>query len=31
LRILDSQRFEKHDGVGRGDETYYRLFRIGWA
>jgi SAM-dependent methyltransferase len=31
LRIFESERLEKQDGVGRGDETYYRLFRIGWA
>ncbi|KAK0656944.1 hypothetical protein B0T16DRAFT_400575 [Cercophora newfieldiana] len=31
LRILESERLEKRDGVGRGDETYYRLIRIGWA
>ncbi|KAK1751036.1 putative methyltransferase-domain-containing protein [Echria macrotheca] len=29
LKILSSERLEKVDGVGRGDETFYRLFRIG--
>ncbi|KAK4451364.1 putative methyltransferase-domain-containing protein [Podospora aff. communis PSN243] len=31
LKILESERLEKRNGVGRGDETFYRLFRIGWA
>ncbi|KAM7182865.1 hypothetical protein V8F33_013957 [Rhypophila sp. PSN 637] len=31
LRILEAERLEKRSGVGRGDETFYRLFRIGWA
>jgi len=31
LKVLGNERLEKSDGVGRGDETYYRLFRIGWA
>ncbi|KAM7214710.1 hypothetical protein V8F06_009875 [Rhypophila decipiens] len=31
LKILDAERLEKKTGVGRGDETFYRLFRIGWA
>ncbi|KAK5655818.1 hypothetical protein OQA88_5356 [Cercophora sp. LCS_1] len=29
LRILHSERLEKQDGVGRADEGYYRLFKIG--
>ena len=31
LTILESERFERRSGVGRGDETFYKLFRIGWA
>ncbi|KAK0725011.1 hypothetical protein B0H67DRAFT_569312 [Lasiosphaeris hirsuta] len=31
LRILESQRVEKPDRVGRGDEALYRLFKIGWS
>lgn len=31
LKILEAERLEKRRGVGRGDETFYRLFRIGWA
>ncbi|KAJ9161341.1 Protein-lysine N-methyltransferase EFM2-like protein 2 [Coniochaeta hoffmannii] len=31
LTILESQELEKRSGVGRGDETFYKLFRIGWA
>ncbi|KAH8908269.1 hypothetical protein BR93DRAFT_927315 [Coniochaeta sp. PMI_546] len=31
LGILESESLEKRNGVGRGDETYYKLFRIGWA
>lgn len=31
LCILSSERLEKRDRVGRGDESGYKLFRIGWA
>ncbi|KAK3346058.1 methyltransferase [Lasiosphaeria hispida] len=31
LRILDSQRLEKPDSVGRGDEASFELFQIGWS
>lgn len=31
LTVLGSERLEKSSGVGRGDETFYKLFRIGWA
>lgn len=31
LRILESEDLEKRSGVGRGDETSYKLFKIGWA
>ncbi|KAK4247509.1 hypothetical protein C7999DRAFT_32055 [Corynascus novoguineensis] len=31
LTVLGSERLEKHQGIGRGDESYYRLYRIGWA
>jgi SAM-dependent methyltransferase len=31
LSILESENLEKRSGVGRGDETSYKLFRIGWA
>ena len=31
LTILDEEWIEKRPGVGRGDESGYRLFRIGWA
>lgn len=31
LSILDSQKLEKRSRVGRGDESGYRLFRLGWA
>jgi predicted nicotinamide N-methyase len=30
LTILGAERLEKQSGVGRGDETFYKLFRIGW-
>jgi predicted nicotinamide N-methyase len=30
LAILGSERLEKQSSVGRGDETFYKLFRIGW-
>ncbi|RKU39891.1 hypothetical protein DL546_001164 [Coniochaeta pulveracea] len=30
LTILYSERLEKQSSVGRGDETFYKLFRIGW-
>lgn len=31
LTILGEEWLEKRKGVGRGDESGYRLFRIGWA
>ncbi|KAJ8108339.1 hypothetical protein ONZ43_g6453 [Nemania bipapillata] len=31
LTILDEERFARPDGIGRGDESEYRLFRIGWV
>lgn len=31
LSILSEERLEKHSSIGRGDESGYRLFRIGWA
>ncbi|KAF7553448.1 hypothetical protein G7Z17_g3610 [Cylindrodendrum hubeiense] len=31
LTILDSEKLEKRSRVGRGDESGYRLFRVGWA
>ncbi len=31
LTILGEEWLEKRRGVGRGDESGYRLFRIGWA
>ncbi|KAF4453140.1 hypothetical protein F53441_4137 [Fusarium austroafricanum] len=31
LDILERQKLEKRSGVGRGDESHYELFRIGWA
>lgn len=31
LTILSEEWLEKRKGVGRGDESGYRLFRIGWA
>ncbi|KAI1338307.1 putative methyltransferase-domain-containing protein [Xylariaceae sp. FL0016] len=31
LTILDEERLEKKCGIGRGDESEYKLFRIGWA
>ncbi|RYP89898.1 hypothetical protein DL770_003991 [Monosporascus sp. CRB-9-2] len=31
LAILGEEWIEKRRGVGRGDESGYRLFRIGWA
>lgn len=31
LTILDLELIEKQKGIGRGDESGYRLFRIGWA
>ncbi|KAL2170781.1 hypothetical protein VTG60DRAFT_4436 [Thermothelomyces hinnuleus] len=31
LAILESERIEKQKGIGRGDESHYRLYRIGWA
>ncbi|KAB5528809.1 putative methyltransferase-domain-containing protein [Coniochaeta sp. 2T2.1] len=30
LTILDCDHLEKRSGVGRGDETFYKLFKIGW-
>jgi predicted nicotinamide N-methyase len=30
LRIHESERLEKPVGVGRGDESFYELFKIGW-
>ncbi|KAI1357552.1 hypothetical protein F5Y08DRAFT_156992 [Xylaria arbuscula] len=31
LAILEEERFARPSGIGRGDESEYRLFRIGWA
>ncbi|KAL6858138.1 hypothetical protein ACO1O0_005591 [Amphichorda felina] len=31
LTILHEERLEKRKGIGRGDESAYKLFRIGWA
>ncbi|KAI1170925.1 hypothetical protein F4777DRAFT_89187 [Nemania sp. FL0916] len=31
LRIFDEECFARPNGIGRGDESEYRLFRIGWA
>lgn len=31
LIVLHSETLEKRKGLGRGDESGYRLFRIGWA
>ncbi|OTB02580.1 hypothetical protein M426DRAFT_322509 [Hypoxylon sp. CI-4A] len=31
LAILSMENVEKRRGVGRGDESGYKLFRIGWA
>ncbi|WYZ43280.1 hypothetical protein EsH8_VI_000979 [Colletotrichum jinshuiense] len=31
LAILDAEMLEKRTGVGRGDESGYKLLRIGWA
>lgn len=31
LTILNEGRLEKRNGIGRGDESGYKLFRIGWA
>ncbi|KXJ94337.1 hypothetical protein Micbo1qcDRAFT_159458 [Microdochium bolleyi] len=31
LRILEEQALERPRGVGHGDESGYKLFRIGWA
>ncbi|KAH7136341.1 putative methyltransferase-domain-containing protein [Dactylonectria macrodidyma] len=31
LRILSSEKLEKRGSVGRGDESGYRLFRLGWT
>ena len=31
LTILDEEWIDKRPGLGRGDESGYRLFRIGWA
>ncbi|CZR39124.1 related to SAM-dependent methyltransferases [Fusarium proliferatum ET1] len=31
LDILERQTLDKRSGVGRGDESHYELFRIGWA
>ncbi|KAI1767920.1 putative methyltransferase-domain-containing protein [Hypoxylon sp. FL1150] len=31
LTILTKENIEKRRGVGRGDESGYKLFRIGWA
>ncbi|KAF5026906.1 hypothetical protein F66182_936 [Fusarium sp. NRRL 66182] len=31
LDILERQKLDKRRGVGRGDESGYELFRIGWA
>jgi predicted nicotinamide N-methyase len=31
FRILQTESVEKRAGIGRGDETGYNLYRIGWA
>ncbi|CAJ2500516.1 Uu.00g033690.m01.CDS01 [Anthostomella pinea] len=31
LAVLHEERLEKKRGIGRGDESEYKLFRIGWA
>ncbi|KAK7398009.1 hypothetical protein QQX98_012617 [Neonectria punicea] len=31
LTILGTEEVEKRNGIGRGDESGYRLFRLGWA
>jgi len=31
LGIVERERLEKRSGVGRGDETFYKLFKIGWV
>ncbi|KAH7080092.1 S-adenosyl-L-methionine-dependent methyltransferase [Paraphoma chrysanthemicola] len=31
FQILEKQWVEKRRGIGRGDETGYQLYRIGWA
>lgn len=31
LAILGTEKLDKHEGIGRGDENFYKLFRIGWA
>ncbi|KAK5631498.1 hypothetical protein RRF57_007212 [Xylaria bambusicola] len=31
LTILDEECFARPRGIGRGDESEYRLFKIGWA
>ncbi|KAI0473872.1 hypothetical protein GGR56DRAFT_649387 [Xylariaceae sp. FL0804] len=31
LTITDEERLSKRQGVGRGDESEYRIFRICWA
>ncbi|KAF2741691.1 hypothetical protein M011DRAFT_472863 [Sporormia fimetaria CBS 119925] len=31
LKILSTERLEKQRGIGRGDEQWYNLYRIGWA
>ncbi|KAH8723170.1 putative methyltransferase-domain-containing protein [Phaeosphaeriaceae sp. PMI808] len=31
FKILKKERLEKRWGIGRGDETGYNLYRIGWA
>ncbi|KAF2200389.1 hypothetical protein GQ43DRAFT_464041 [Delitschia confertaspora ATCC 74209] len=31
LRILEAEKLEKRKGVGRGDESGYVLYKIGWA
>ncbi|KAM5342281.1 hypothetical protein ACJ41O_013247 [Fusarium nematophilum] len=31
LEILEREKLQKRSGVGRGDESGYELFRIGWS
>ncbi|KAI1819758.1 hypothetical protein F4861DRAFT_112515 [Xylaria intraflava] len=31
LAILDEERFARPSGIGRGDESEYRLLKIGWS
>ncbi|KAL2154568.1 hypothetical protein VTH82DRAFT_3244 [Thermothelomyces myriococcoides] len=31
LTILESERIEKQKGIGRGDESHYKLYKIGWT